>query len=146
TRPQDVLLRSLQPTIATHLGYKDRSQRVRLQEFMREYYTHSRRIYLITRTIEERLALTPVAPTLLPRLKKWLGRKPAEEPVVDGFKFIGGKVVAASNRIFDDSPRRLMRAFLLMQQRGLTLHPDLAHLIRNKLALVNNHFQHDEHV
>jgi [protein-PII] uridylyltransferase len=40
----------------------------------------------------------------------------------------------------------MMRVFLHAQQRGLTLHPDLAQLIRNQLPLVNNAFLRDTHV
>ena len=71
------------------------------------------------------------------------GKSP--EPV-DGLLFIDGEIHAASNRIFRDSPRRLMRVFLHAQQRRLKLHPDLAQLIRNQLSLVNREFLNDEHV
>jgi [protein-PII] uridylyltransferase len=59
---------------------------------------------------------------------------------------VGDEIRAASNRIFRDSPRRLMRVFLHAQQRHLRLHPDLAQLIRNQLPLVNRDFLNDEHV
>jgi [protein-PII] uridylyltransferase len=39
-----------------------------------------------------------------------------------------------------------MRVFLYAQQRGLRLHPDLAHLIRHHLSLVNRFFLRDAHV
>ena len=119
---------------------------------MRDVYTHSRNIFLITRTLEQRLALLP-QPRRLPafslpgRLTGLLpgGRKPVSEPV-DGFKFIDGEIHATSNRVFRDQPRRLMRVFLYAQQRGLRLHPDLAQLIRNHLGLVDRAFLSDEHV
>ena len=57
-----------------------------------------------------------------------------------------GEIRAASNRIFRDQPRRLMRVFLYAQQRRLQLHPDLAQLIRNQLSLVDRDFLNDEHV
>ena len=41
-RPVDVLSKSLQPTVATHLGYGDRSPSRRLEKFMRDFYNHSR--------------------------------------------------------------------------------------------------------
>jgi len=103
-RAQDVLAKNLQPAVAHRLGYRDRSPRVRLENFMRNYYTHARNIYLITRTAEQRLAILPPKRGLLPSLTSFLGRKPKEEPVVDGFKFGSGRVEAASHRIFDDSP------------------------------------------
>src|SRR5262249_29366083 len=118
----------------------------RIEKFMRDVYTHSRDIYLITRTLEQRLALLPV---LKPRLslRSFLpnGRKPVIEPV-DGFKFVDGEIVAASPRVFRDHPHRLMRVFLYAQQRGLRLNPDLAQLIRNQLPLVDRGFLSDKHV
>jgi len=54
SRPIDVISKSLQPTVAHFLGYTDRSPGKRLEKFMRDLYTHSRNIYLITRSVEER--------------------------------------------------------------------------------------------
>jgi [protein-PII] uridylyltransferase len=93
------------------------------------------------------MALVP--PEQKSRLAKLRGllrrRRKAPEPV-DGFIFVDGEIRAVSNRIFRDSPRRLMRVFLHAQQRQLRLHPDLAQLIRNQLSLVDRSFLRDEHV
>ena len=146
-RPADVLTRNLQPAVAWHLGYTDRSPRRRLESFMRDLYKHSRNIFLITRTIEERLALLP-RPKRLPYIRRLISA-PFRQPVpeqVDGFRFEEGQLIAATSRVFKDQPRRLMRAFLHAQQRGLKLHPDLAQLMRRELALIDRSFLKDEHV
>jgi len=147
-RAVDVLSKNLQPAVAHNLGYTERSPSRRIERFMRALYTHSRNIHLITRTLEQRLALLP-QPGRRPglSLRAWLpgGRRAKPEPV-DGFLFVDGEICAATQRIFRDQPRRLMRAFLLAQQRGLRLHPDLAQLIRNELSLVDRAFVTDEHV
>jgi len=145
-RAHDALTKNLQPAIAHNLGYAERSPSKRIERFMRDVYLHSRNIYLITRTLEQRLALLPQPESRL-SLRRFLpkGRPPLIEPV-DGFKFLNGEIHATSNRIFRDQPRRLMRAFLHAQQRGLRLHPDLAQLIRNQLTLVDRDFLADEHV
>ncbi len=146
-RACDVLARNLQPTVAHHLGYTERSPSRRLERFMGELYAHSRNVYLITRTIEERLALLPPPPG---RLGNWRAllpsrrAKPAEP--VDGFRFENGQVHAVSNQVFRDHPRRLMRVFLHAQQRGLKLHPDLAQLVRSELPLVDRAFLRDPRV
>jgi [protein-PII] uridylyltransferase len=146
-RALDVLSKNLQPAVAHSLGYTDRSPSVRIEKFMRDVYTHFRNIFLITRTLEQRMALVPEAKrrlslrSLLPRRRK----QPPVEPV-DGFKFINGEIHAVSRRVFRDQPRRLMRVFLQAQQRGLRLHPDLAQLIRGELSLVDREFLADEHV
>ena len=145
-RAVDVLSKNLQPAIAFNLGYRERSPSKRIEEFMRDLYTHFRSIFLITRTLEQRLALLP-APQPRLSLRAFLpgGRKTVAEPF-DGFKFMDGEIHAASNRVFRDQPRRLMRVFLYGQQRGLRLHADLAQLIRNQLSLVDRAFLSDAHV
>jgi len=146
-RSVDVLSRNLQPAIAHNLGYLDRSPSRRLEKFMREVYTYCRNIYLINRTLEQRLALLP-APKRLQFIRGLLSRrrKSKEQQVVDGFTFSEGHIHAATPRVFRDQPRRLMRVFLYAQQRGLRLHPDLAQLIRSQLALADRAFLYDEHV
>jgi [protein-PII] uridylyltransferase len=114
---------------------------------MRDLYTHMRNIYLITRTLEQRMALLlppetsgfRCAPAPRRRRKTCRSRWTV-------FFFVDGEIRAASNRIFRDSPAPLMRVFLHAQQRRLRLHPDLAQLIRNQLSLVDREFLNDEHV
>jgi len=148
--PSDNLTKSMQPTVATHLGYSDRSPSLRLEKFMRDLYNHMRNVYLITRTLEERLSLLPKQ-QLLPDFRN-LSRfipapfKKAPPQVIDGFKFVGDQIHLVSSRVFKDQPRRLMRVFLHAQQRGLRLHPDVAQLIRKDLPLVDRSFLYDEHV
>jgi len=145
-RPVDVLTKNLQPAIAHNLGYTDRSPSKRLEKFMRDVYTHVRNIYLINRTLEQRLALSPPPPRRLKFFSGLIGGRATVQPEVDGFKFLDGYIRPGSLRVFRDQPRRLMRIFLYAQQRGLKLHPDLAQLIRNQLALVDRAFLTDEHV
>ena len=145
-RPLEVLGKNLQPAVAHALGYSDRSPSRRIEKFMRDLYTHMRNIFLITRTLEQRMALLSPPQKRLAALRAWLPqRAPATEPV-DGFLFGNGEIRAASNRIFRDSPRRLMRVFLHAQQLRLQLNPDLAQLIRNQVSLVDRDFLNDEHV
>jgi [protein-PII] uridylyltransferase len=146
-RALDVLSKNLQPAVAHNLGYLERSPSKRIEKLMREVYTHSRNIFLITRTLEQRMALLPPPAQSRLSFRKLLrnGRKSVPEPI-DGLKFVGDEIEAVSNRIFRDAPRRLMRVFLHAQQRGLRLHPDLAQLIRNQLSLVDRSFLSDEHV
>lgn len=143
-RPTDALTKNIQPAVATHLGYGDRSPSKRIEKFMRDFYSHSRNIFIITRTLEQRMAFIKEPPSRL-SLRRFLPKGKEVEPV-DGFKFIKGEIHATSNRVFRDQPRRLMRVFLHAQQRGLRLHPDLAQLIRSQIALVDREFLRDEHV
>lgn len=151
-RAMDVLSKALQPAIAHNLGYTERSPSKRIEGFMRELYTHFRNIFIITRTLEQRMKLVPEPGlisskisslrALIPVVRR---KKEVQEPV-DGFEFIKGEIHAGSNRVFREQPRRLMRVFLYAQQRGLRLHPDLAQLIRKELALADREFLNDQHV
>lgn len=144
-RRNDVLTRALQPAVALTLGYSDRSLARRVSKFMGVYYRHVRNLYLITRNLERRLAFRP--PGRLRRLGHLIKRATRfRDVVIDGFKIRDGELQANAPRIFREQPRRLMRAFLLAQQRGLQLHPDLEDLIRQNLALVERSFLADPHV
>src|SRR5438093_4506359 len=89
-RANDVLSKDLQPAVAHHLGYRERSLSKRIEDFMRDVYMHSRNIFLITRTLEQRLALLPqpgkraglAGFALSRRLSSWLpnGLKRVQEP------------------------------------------------------------------
>lgn len=145
-RPVDALTKHVQPAVALGLGYASRSPSRRIEEFMRDLYTHARNIFLITRTLEQRMAFSKQPPPRLSlRRLLPLGKPVVSEPV-DGFKFIQGEIHATSNRVFRDQPRRLMRVFLHAQQRGLRLHPDLAQLIRSQISLMDRDFLNDAHV
>lgn len=146
-RAVDVLPKALQPVIATALGYRDPSPSKRLEIFMRDVYTHMRNIYLITRTLEQRLALLPEEKKGIPSLSEFLKRRreKATEQIVDGFRILDGKIYNGP-RSFKEQPRRMMRVFLHAQARGLQLDPDLAQSIRNSLSLVDRDFMQDSHV
>ena len=146
-RNVDALPKALQPRIAYRLNYRNRSPSGRLEAFMRDYYQHTRTILLLTRNLEQRLALRP-QPRRIPNFRRMMQKRrdEAAEVKVDGFKFLNGFIHAESKRVFKEQPRRLMRVFLHAQQRGLELHPDLFQLIRESLRLVNRKFLGDEHV
>ena len=138
-RPEDVLRRSLQPRVAFHLGFTDRSPSRRLEAFMQRVYGHLRVVYLLSKTLEERMALFPA--NRLARIIKI--RKPI---LLDGFEFRDGEVLLANPRAFREQPRRLMRVFRHAQQRGLRLHPELAYTIRSQITLADRAFLRDINV
>lgn len=142
-RPIDVLSKAVQPKVAWRLGYTNPSPARRLEAFMGDYYRHARNIDLITRAIELRLALAP-KPAWRQALSRLVGGAKGQE--IDGFKIVEGEVNYLSRRVFRDQPRRLMRVFLLMQRHGVTLHPDLAQLLRQQVYLVDRAFREDAHV
>lgn len=142
-RTNDVLTKHVQPAVARAMGYHNGSPRERLERLMQVYYQHVREIHDLTRNLEQRLALVR-QPGRLPRLAYLLReRRKRAAYELDGFKFVDGEVLAASERIFEAQPRRLMRVFLNAQQRGLKLDPDLARLVRDHVHLVDRAFRED---
>jgi [protein-PII] uridylyltransferase len=135
-RAIDVLAANVKPAVATGLGYSERSPRLRVEEFMRDYYTHARNIYLISRTVEQRLALHP---------KPTKGAGKGRPATFDGFQLVDGQLRHARKTSLRDDPRRFLRAFLHCQQRGVGLHPDLAQLMRQQVALLDRKFLADRH-
>lgn len=146
-RAVDVLSKNVQPAVARNLGYVERSPSQRLEHFLSDYFQHSRTIYLITSTVERRLALLP-QPSLLPSFRAMIRQRMdrMKQQTLDGFKFLRGEIHATSNHVFRDQPARLMRVFLYAQQRGLKFHPELVQLLRESLRLVNRSFTCDPHV
>lgn len=142
-RPEEILRRSIQPRVAYYLGFKEPSPSKRLEEFMHQVYTHLRNIYLLSRTLEKRMALFPETKRF-GNLSKFISRR---KPITtDGFEFKGNQVILSNPRAFKEQPRRLMRVFLYAQQRGLTIHPDLDYEIRSHLQLVDRSFVQDKNV
>ena len=146
-RPVDVLSKSVQPAVARSLGYTERSPSRRIEQFLSEYYHHSRHIYLLTRTVEQRLALLP-QPHRLPSIRALIRQRldQMNQQLLDGFKLLNGEIRAGSPRVFREQPARLMRVFLYAQQRGLKLDPNLVQLIRRELRFMGRPFLHDPHV
>ncbi len=142
-RPEETLRRNLQPRVARHLGFTQSSPSKRIEAFMPEVYTHMRNIYLLSRTLEQRMALFPTAPGIKTLSRLLPGKK---TPGTDGFEFADGQIALANSRALKEQPRRLMRAFLHAQKRGLTLHPELAYAIRSHLPLADRAFLLDENV
>ncbi len=139
-RPVDVLAANVKPPVATGLGYSDRSPVRRVEAFMRDLYTHTRNCYVITTTLEQRLALLPNPGRRRPGAR---GRSRAESPAFDGLRIADGQITFAAKNVFREEPNRLLRVFLHAQQRGLQLHPDLAQLVRQQMNLVDKSFLTD---
>jgi [protein-PII] uridylyltransferase len=134
-RACDVINLGLQPHIATELGYRQHDILRRTEAFMRDYYTHARNIFLLTKASAERMALKSPS-----RLSDLLSRRSHKVEEFDGFKLRDGVLNAAGSAIFKEDPQRLLRAFLHAQQRGAELGPDLRTQIRQNLKLADRSF------
>ncbi len=141
-RPTDTLTLHLQGQVATRLHYPHKHMLRRVEEFMRDYYMHTRNIQRITDAAVHRLVpeIRPV-----PAGRRLLGLFAARAPRpehFDGFYAKDGLLHAESSAVFDHDPQRLMRLFQHAQVRQLSLSPGLRDLVRKRLDLVNRTFQY----
>jgi [protein-PII] uridylyltransferase len=137
-RACDVIGLGLQPQIATEFGYRQHDVLRRNEAFMRDYYTASRTIYLLTNTLAERMAIKPPKVSAFGAL---LGRRARKKEELDGFLLADGFIAAGSPTVFRDDPQRLIRVFLHALQRSAQLSPELQTLIRQNLKLADRGFQ-----
>ncbi len=141
-RACDVIGLGLQPQIATEFGYRHHDLLRRTEAFMRDYYTHSRNIFLLTNVLADRMALKPAKSS---RFRSLLRRARKTEEI-DGFLLRDGVISAGAPTVFKQDPLRLMRLFHYVQQRDVELSPELRSQIRQNLKLVDRSFRCSEQV
>ncbi len=136
--PTDVLNLDTQPRLAANLGYKQEVLLERVEAFMQDYYRQAQAIYRISKTIEQRLALTIAAgPGLVGSLKNlMLARRSERTKRIDGFVLRGSELAYENKDIFQQDPVRLIRVFRHCQQLGCTPDLDLSSLIRGSGQLI----------
>ncbi len=134
-KPTDLLNLEKQPRIAKELGYDDPDLLRRVEEFMRDYYSHARAIHRISQILEHRLALTP-RPEESRRVsfrEVIRARRNERAKHIDGFVMRGRELTAENERVFEEDPVRLIRVFRHGQQLGAHLDFELRTLIRASL-------------
>jgi [protein-PII] uridylyltransferase len=125
----DQLTLKSQGVIANAFRYQHKTMVRRIEAFMRDYYQHSRNMFLTANLAARRLA---GGSKKVPRLWAVLPRRARVVERVDGFLIEGGELHAESASIFTEDARRLVRAYQLMQQRDLTLSPELQQVIADR--------------
>jgi [protein-PII] uridylyltransferase len=138
-RSADLLTLQLQGRVAQALGYPQKNILRKVEAFMRDYYGHSRTIYLATEAALRKMNAAPAAKP--PAILRLLGVRQKTERL-DRFTIRGGMLEPDSREIFNDDPYRLLRAFHHAQVRHLTFHPELADLVSRRLHLIDRTFQY----
>lgn len=138
-RASDQLTLQLQGKVATALDYPEKNILRRCEAFMRDYYSRTRGIHLVTdlalaRIREERGMKRGL-------LGKFLEKRPEK---TDGFLIRGGEIFPSARDIFNGDPCRMMRAFRLAQTRNLGFSAELGDLLKRRLKLVDRTFQYNK--
>lgn len=139
-RAGDQLTLQLQGKVATALGYPQKNILRRCEAFMRDYYSQTREIHLITSLALGRIREQHHGRKNL--LRNLLGRKREEK--TDGFVIREGELFPETRDIFNNDPQRMMRAFQLAQIRRLKFSAELEDLVRRRLRLVDRTFQYNK--
>ena len=140
-RPIDTLTLHLQGQVATRLAYPQKHMLSRVEEFMRDYYRHTRAIQRITESAVQRM-VPELQPAPARRLFGLFAARAPRPEHFDGFYAKDGLLHAESPSIFSQEPQRLMRMYQHAQVRHLALSPALRDLTRKRLGLVNRTFQY----
>jgi [protein-PII] uridylyltransferase len=134
-RPLDGLTLQLQGRVAAAFNFPQRHILLRVEAFMREYFSHARDIHLITQSVIERMSVVPEKSGLFgilrPRIEKF-----------DGFIARSGKLYEESRETFAEDPYRLIRAFHHAQVRQLNFSAELRDFVRRRVRLVDRTFQY----
>ena len=125
----DQLTLKAQGLIANAFRYQQRTVVRRIEAFMRDYYQHSRNMFLTANLVARRLA-GEVKKT--PRLWAFLPKRARQVEAIDGFLIEGGEMHAERPTIFSEDQRRLLRAYQIMQQRNVSLAPELQQAIAER--------------
>lgn len=137
-RAIDGLTLQMQGRVATSFQYPQKHILNRCEAFMRDYYRHTRDMYLITRAVLDRLH---VIDEPIPRLFGVLGVKAPVERF-DGLVAKRGQLFPKDREIFRNDPFRLLRVFRHAQRRKLSPSPELRDLMSRSLPLIDRTFQY----
>ncbi|HVJ45427.1 MAG TPA: nucleotidyltransferase domain-containing protein, partial [Luteolibacter sp.] len=139
----DLLTLQLQGVVATAFRYPQRSILRKTEEFMRDYYRHTRNLYQHTTSLMESFEIEQERMTDT-RLRSFLTfRKKAREEF-DGFIARDGRIYPENNDIFKDDPNRIMRLFQHLQVRGLRLSPPMRKLVKAHWEDIDRPFRYSK--
>jgi [protein-PII] uridylyltransferase len=129
----DVLTRDLQPRIAKNLGYETEGETLGVEQFMREYYLHARRIHRLSRRLIARCQET------LSRHGS-AERRQRQQALADGLVFFDGRLHLADRDAggLRADPVRLMKVFWHLHRLGCDLSPDLERAVEDSLDAVDD--------
>jgi len=129
-RREDRLTFQHQIEIAREFGYRDRTGRQGVEQFMRRYYQVARQVGDLSRIFlrkyqEEHLKI------------RWWNKRRLE----DHFQLLGDKVALRAPELLEANPILMLRIFDVAQRHLKSIHPETERLIRRHLGLIDREFQ-----
>lgn len=138
----DLLTLRHQGILATEFAYPQETILRRSEAFMRDYYFHTRNLYQHSTSLMQSFELEVIDDSTGPvPFISFLARRKTPEEHYDGFFSRDGLIYPETDQIFEEDPKRLMRAFLHTQQRHLKLSPEIRKLFKANHGLIDNRFR-----
>ena len=139
----DQLTLLLQGVVADAFKYPQRNILRRTEEFMRDYYRHTRNLYQHTTSLMEGFEIEQEA-MADHSLRSFLTFRKKNREEFDGFVARDGRIYPENQDIFKDDPNRLMRLFHHLQVRGLRLSPPMRKLVKEHWEDIDRPFRYSK--
>ncbi|MEM8955700.1 MAG: [protein-PII] uridylyltransferase [Verrucomicrobiota bacterium] len=140
-READILTLQLQGVVATNLGYPQRTILRRIEEFMRDYYTHTRAIYYHVTSLFQSFHLEEKQQAEQSGLVSFLARRnPPKKEEFDSFYAKDGLIYPRKANIFIEDPLRMMACFQHTQRRHLKFSPQIRRAFKVARSVLDRPF------
>lgn len=138
----DILTLRLQGVVATNLDVPGSNILRRSENFMRDYYRHTRNLFQHGTSLMQAFELEVVGDdTRRIPVFNFLARQASVEESFDGFYAKNGLMYPENDQIFEDDPSRMMRFFLHSQRRNLRTSPEIRRLFKLNWDLIDDTFR-----
>ncbi|MDF1753882.1 MAG: [protein-PII] uridylyltransferase [Verrucomicrobiales bacterium] len=140
----DIMTLRHQGIIATHFEYKGGTIIKRSENFMRDYYRHTKALYQHGRSLMQAFHLDvedstsnpiPIVGALAARFQR------NEVNEFEGFESRGNLIFPGKEDPFAGKPNQMMRFFLHTQQRGLKTSPEIRKLFKDHWYEIDDSFR-----
>ena len=142
-RGTDILTLRLQGVVATNFHYPQKTILRRCEEFMRDYYRHTRAIYTHSTSLMEYFEIESQEKSGNTFLGIELSKKQSKIEKFDGFFSKNGRLFIEDLKVFDKDPHKLMKLFQHCQLRSLELSPQARRYIHEASRAINKSFRYD---
>ena len=144
-RGTDILTLRFQGIVATNFHYPQKTILRRCEEFMRDYYRHSRAIYTHSTSLMEYFEIEMQDND---QNRGFLGvipmtNKKAKKEKFDGFYSKNGRLFLEDVNALEEDPSRLMRLFKHCQIRNLVLSPQARKYIHIAATKIDKSFRYN---
>lgn len=139
----DLLTLHFQGVVATNFKYPQRSILRRTEEFMRDYYRHTRNLYQHSTSLMESFQIEKEH-LWDTGLRSFLTFRKKKREEFDGFVAREGRIYPAQPDLFRNDPHQIMRMFQHTQLRRLRLSPPIRKAVKENWEAIDRPFRYSK--